>query len=328
MTKAINWGIIGPGKIAHKFAQDLAQIESARLSAVLSRSEERAKEFAQAYEAPHAYADPSAFLTCPELDIVYVATPHSHHYEHTMRCLRAGVPVLCEKAFALNSAQAREMTGLAREKGVFLMEALWTRFLPSTLKVLELIEQGAIGRPLSVKADFGFKAQPDPEGRLFSPSLAGGALLDIGIYPVFLAYLILGQPDKLQAMAQFSPTGVDQELGVLFHYDNGSMAHLHATLQALTKTEAFIYGEEGTIHWHTRWHEPTSFSLISPEGRLSNFHFDWEGNGYIYEAKEAMRCLREGLQESPLWPLQQTEGLMALLDQVRSAIGLKYPGEA
>lgn len=327
MSKTYNWGIIGPGKIAHKFAQDLAGLDNARLSAVASRSQERAAEFARQYGAPYAYGSYEALMDCPELDIVYIATPHSAHYANTLLCLQAGMPVLCEKAFAFNATEARQMIQTARAKNLFLMEALWTRFLPTTQKILELLQSDAIGRVISVKADFGFKAPFDPDSRLFNAELAGGALLDIGIYPAFIAYLMMGKPATIQAAARIGQTNVDEEIGMLFQMADGRMAHLHATLLAHTKTEAYIYGERGTIHMHTRWHEPSHFSLIGEDRRPQNFHFDYPSNGYAYEAQEVMRCLSKGLTESPSWPLDHTLELMEILDTVRAKVGLTYPGE-
>ena len=327
MSKIYNWGIIGPGKIAHKFAQDITKLDNAKLSAVASRSQDRAEQFARQYGAPYAYDSYEAMLECPELDVIYIATPHSEHYKNTMLCIEACIPVLCEKAFAFNVKEAKEMVELARSKQVFLMEALWTRFLPTTQKILELIQADAIGRVISVKADFGFKAQFDPNSRLFNRDLAGGALLDIGIYPVFIAYLMMGRPERIQAMAKFGQTGVDEELGVLFEMADGRMAHLHSTLLAHTKTEAFIYGEKGTIHIHTRWHEPTHFSLIGEDRRPQNFNFEYNSNGYDYEAREVMRCLNEGITESPLWSLARTLELMETHDRIRAEIGLTDPGE-
>ncbi|MCB0556904.1 MAG: Gfo/Idh/MocA family oxidoreductase [Phaeodactylibacter sp.] len=328
MTKTYNWGIIGPGKIAHKFAQGIDKLPDARLHAVASRSEERARAFARQYGAPHFYGNYEDILSCPDLDAVYIATPHTSHHENTLMCLRVGIPVLCEKPFAMNARQVQEMIATAREHNTFLMEALWTRFLPTTLKTLELISNGAIGQVLSVKADFGFKADFDPQGRLFNPALGGGSLLDIGIYPVFLALLILGKPDTLKALARIGSTGVDEECGILFQYENGCMAHLHSTILARTKTEAFIYGELGAIHLHTRWHEPTSMSLVHNDGRPEDFRFDWKTNGYAYEAQEVMRCLEQGLKESPILPLSFSLDLMELLDAIRREIGLTYPGES
>ena len=324
MAKTYNWGIIGPGRIAHKFAQDLDKLPNARLHAVASRSEERARAFALQYGAPHAYGAYEEITTCPDLDVVYIATPHPGHRDNAVMCLQAGIPVLCEKAFAMNSRQVQEMVDAARANDTFLMEALWTRFTPSTTKALELIGHGMIGDVLSVKADFGFRAAYDPNSRLFNPALGGGSLLDIGIYPVFLALLILGKPAEIQAAAHLGATGVDEELGMLFKYTGGQLAHLHSTLRAFTKTEAFIYGERGAIHLHTRWHEPTTLSLILEDRRPQDYRFDYHTNGYSYEAEEVMHCLEHGLKESPLLPLSFSQDLMAVLDGVRGKIGLEY----
>lgn len=324
MATTFHWGIIGTGKIATHFADDIAITEGAQLHAVLSRSQERASTFGQHYRAPHAYNDLSSFVQCPGLDAVYIATPHTSHCRYTLECLAASVPVLCEKPFAMNSEEARSMVDAARRNDVFLMEALWTRFLPTTLQLLSLIESGRLGRILSVKADFGFPAKYDPEGRLFNPALGGGALLDIGIYPVFLALLLLGEPQTIKAMAQFAPTGVDVDTGVLLQYADGRMAHLHCSLLARTKTEAFIYGERGTVHIHSRWHEPTSMSFIGPEGRPENFHFDWKGKGYTYEMEAVMKAIQHGEKESVQWPLAQSLLLTATLDRIREEMGLSY----
>lgn len=324
MAKTYNWGIIGPGKIAHKFAQDLDKLPNARLHAVASRSEERARAFALQYGAPHAFGTYEAITSCPGLDVVYIATPHPGHRDNAIMCLNAGIPVLCEKAFAMNSRQVQEMVDAARANDTFLMEALWTRFTPSTTKALELIGHGRIGDVLSVKADFGFRAAYDPNSRLFDLALGGGSLLDIGIYPVFLALLILGKPAEIQAVAHIGATGVDEELGMLFKYEGGQLAHLHSTLRAFTKTEAYIYGERGAVHLHTRWHEPTTLSLILEDRRPQDYRFDYHTNGYSYEAEEVMHCLKHGLKESPLLPLSFSQDLMAVLDGVREKIGLEY----
>ena len=328
MTKKYNWGVIGPGRIAHKFAEDLDLLPQAHLHAVASRSEERAREFALQYGATHYYGSYDEIAHCPDLDVVYIATPHTGHCEATLMCLEAGIPVLCEKPFAMNSREVGRMASLAREKGVFLMEAIWTRFLPTIEKTLELIEAGEIGRVKSVKADFGFKAKFDPAGRLHNPELGGGALLDIGIYPVFLALLILGKPDQSRALAHLGVTGVDEEVGILFHYHSGQMAHLHASVQTNTKTEAFIYGDEGVIQIETRWHGPSSLSLWRFGERPRNFSFDYRGHGYEYEAEEVMRCLEMGKTESDRLPLSFSEDLIALLDDLRLQIGLRYAADA
>lgn len=322
--KTYNWGIIGLGRIAHKFAKDLQVAEHMKLHAVASRSEERAKQFAEQYNAPHYYDSYEALMDCPDLDVVYIATPHHAHHTCAIMCLNHKIPVLCEKPFAMNSEQVAQMIETARANDTFLMEALWTRFLPTTLEILQLIEADTIGKVLSVKADFGFNAPYNPESRLFNPELGGGALLDIGIYPVFLALLVLGKPDQIKAMASFGTTGVDEDCGILFNYDNGAMAHLHATFRVKTKTEAFIYGEKGTIHIHSRWHEPSWFSVIDDSGRPSNHHFDYNNTGYLYEALEVVKCLEEGKKESDLLPLSFSQDLINLLDRIRMEAGINY----
>jgi len=323
--KTINWGIIGLGRIAHKFAQDLAILPNAKLHAVASRSQERAQAFADTYKAPHAFGSYEAIVNCPDLDVVYIATPHVSHFENTLLCLRHKIPVLCEKPFAMNLTQVQKMVMTAHEEETFLMEALWTRFLPTTQKALEWIYNDKIGAVHAVKADFGFKPDFDPQSRLFNINLGGGSLLDIGIYPVFLALLVLGKPDQIKAFANIGKTGVDEEMGALFYYENGKMAHLHSTIRATTKTEAFIYGERGTIHIHTRWHEPSSMTLLLNGDRPQHLTFDEAGNGYQYEAEEVMQCLTQQKQESELLPLQFSVDLMTLLDDIRQEAGISYP---
>ena len=324
MNKTYNWGIIGPGGIAHKFAQDLAAVPGARVAAVLSRNQERAKLFAAEYEAPYTYDHIDDFLACPELDVIYIATPHSSHAEFAMACLRANKPVLCEKPWAMNIAQAEQMVALARERKVFLMEALWTRFMPDTKKILALIAEGIIGEVESVKADFGFRYNGPTTGRLLAPDLGGGALLDIGIYPAFLAQLLLGSPSKIQAAMRPASTGVDIETSAILSYGQDQLANLHCTLGANTKTEAFIYGSKGTIHWHGRWHEPSSFSVLLPDQGPANHFFDYDTFGYNYEAQEVQECLEQGLTECPLLPLDFSLALTRLLDGIRKEAGIVY----
>ena len=327
MQKIYNWGIIGLGKIANKFAQDISSLPNAKVYAVASRSLEKAQQFAQQYEANYAYGSYEELMQCPNLDVVYIATPHVFHKEHSLLCLGHNIPVLCEKPFALNRSEVDEMIQMARQTDTFLMEALWTRFLPTTKKILSIIESGQLGKIYAIKADFGFKAAFDPDGRLYNPHLAGGSLLDIGIYPVFLALLLLGPPDDLKAFAKFSTTGVDEECQIIFNYQTGQTANLHSTIRSLTKTEAFIYGEKGSIHIHTRWHEPSSFTLIINDQRPKHFQFNYTGNGYYFEAEEVMQCLEDQQKESQLLPLDFSVQLIQLLDRIRKEISLSYPNE-
>ncbi len=327
MPSPFHWGILGLGNIAAKFAIALEAIPEARLSAVASRDQDRAAAFAQQHGAPHAYGSYADLLTCPELDAVYIATRHVSHAELSVMCLRAGIPVLCEKPWAMHADEARYMVDTAQQHKTFLMEAIWTRFLPTTQKVLELLQSDAIGRIVGLKADFGFRTEGEKPVRLFDPALGGGALLDIGIYPVFLAQLLLGDPVNVKAMSVLSPRGIDLDTGVVLRYPGEVLAHLHCTLQAKTKTEAFIYGEKGTIHIHTRWHEPTSLSLLRIGERPELFHFDYVSNGYNYEAEAVMRCVAAHQTECPELPLDFSLRLTMLLDRIRAEAGIVYPGD-
>ncbi len=323
----INWGIIGLGKIAKKFATDIQVVDQANLYAVASRSQEKATTFKEEFGAIHAFGSYEALLNCAGLDAVYIATPHVFHYENTMMCLEASLPVLCEKPFAMNQAQVKSMIAKAKAENLFLMEALWTSCLPSTLEAKKIIEQGELGEIISIRADFGFKAPVDLDARLYNRSLGGGALLDIGIYPVFLALMILGYPQKITAVAKLGKTAVDEEIGIILEYEQGAMSHLHATILTKTKTEAFIYGTKGTLHLHERWFTPTTMTLtlFEDENQPRTIDFNSTSGGFEYEIAEASRCLIEGKKESDLMPLSQSWKLIQLLDAVRSKIGLVYP---
>ena len=325
MAKIFNWGIIGTGKIAHKFAEDLKVVKNAHLSAVASRSVGKAQQFAQQYNATFFYGSYKEILSCPDLDAVYIATPHVRHCENTLMCLEHQIPVLCEKPLAMNSGQVQRMVSLARFQKTFLMEALWTRFIPSITKTLELIESKVIGDVLSVKADFGFKAEFDPDSRLFNPGLGGGSLLDVGIYPVFLSLLLLGKPNSIKAMANIGPTRVDESCGILLQYPNHKMALLHSSIVAETETTALICGEKGNIRINSRWHEPTSITLLLDGEDPKDIFFEYSSNGYSYEIEEVIKCLSEGKTESDLLSLDFSLDLIELLDEIRLKAGIFYP---
>ncbi len=325
MKTSFNWGIIGPGQIASQFAQDLSFVKGARVHAVASRSIERAALFAKQYEAPYYYGDYQSIVDCPDLDAVYIATPHAGHFDNTILCLEKGIPVLCEKPLAINFRQVELMVATARRSQTFLMEALWTRFLPSIRKMLALIRAGEIGEVQGVKADFGFRANVPADHRVFNKALGGGALLDIGIYPAFLSLLLFGRPLEIKAMARIGSTGVDEDTHVLLRYPGGQLTQLHCSLISETKREAFIYGEEGTIHLHSEWYQPTSLSLLRPNAEPAYFEFENKGRGYHYEAAEVMQCIAAKKIESDVLPHAFSTDLMLLLDSIRREIGLIYP---
>ncbi|GAB3945934.1 Gfo/Idh/MocA family oxidoreductase [Spirosoma harenae] len=318
------WGILGPGRIAHKFAQDLLTLPEAQLYAVASSDLQRANEFAETYNIPHAFGSYEELLTLPDLDVVYVATPHVKHHEHVMMLLNGGKAVLGEKPFAMNGDQVREMVETARSKGVFLMEALWSRFMPGIEFALDLVKSGAVGKVVSLKADFGFRAPFLPEKRLFNKELGGGSLLDIGIYPLFLSYLFLGKPKTIKASATFGSTNVDEQCGMVLTYSDGQLALLDSTILAATDCLGLIQGETGQIRIQSRFHETKGIVLKQEDQTTSPFEFNRETHGYDYEARHVMQCLAEGKTESPLWSLDDSLNLMELLDAVRAEAGIVY----
>lgn len=329
MTKKIHWGIIGPGRIARKFADDLRLLPNAQLHAVASTSIDRAKGFAAEYGAPHAYGRYEDIVHCPDLDIVYVATPHVLHCENTLLCLEHGLSVLCEKPFAMNYTDAHRMVSAARRNQVFLMEALWSRFIPAVDHALTLVADGAIGDLHTVQSDFGFKMPFDPAHRIFNKALGGGSLLDIGIYPVLLSLFAFGKPapDDIRAAATFTTTQVDESCAFSFQFPQNRLALGHSTVAATTPVEARLYGTEGTILLHSRWHHTQRLTLSTYVGREQEhrvIEMPYEGWGYAFEAAHVMKCLQEGRQESDLVPLDFTLDLAETLDTIRGLIGLKY----
>ncbi|MBC7570656.1 MAG: Gfo/Idh/MocA family oxidoreductase [Spirosoma sp.] len=318
------WGILGPGHIAHKFAKDLQTLPDAQLYAVASTDQPRADAFAQEYGMTHAFGTYDGLLTLPDLDVVYVATPHVKHHDNVLMLLKGGIPVLGEKPFAMNSQQVREMVDTARAKQVFLMEALWSRFMPVIQRAKQLVDDGAIGTVTGVRADFGFAAPFLPDRRLFNKSLGGGSLLDIGIYPLFWSYLMLGMPERVKASAIFGHTGVDEQCGMVLTYPNGELAMLDSTLRTTTPCEAFVHGTGGQIRVHSRWHETIGLTLERSGHDPEPMTFPRQTFGYDYEAVHVMQCLAEGRTESPVWSLIDSLNLMTLLDTVRAEAGIVY----
>lgn len=327
--KTYNWGIIGMGRIARKFADDLKLLPNARLHAVASTSLERAEAFAGEYGAAHAYGRYEDIIHCPDLDVVYVATPHVLHCENTLLCLENGIPVLCEKPFAMNAVQARRMVEAARKNRVFLMEALWSLFIPGVRKAFDLVSQGEIGELHTIKADLGFFMPFDPDSRVYNKTLGAGALLDLGIYPTMLSLAMFGQParEDIYAMATFTQTDVDESCAFMFRYPNKRMMLGHCTISANTSLTAALYGTEGSILLHPRWHHTPKLTVSRYEGRTEHKHdidLPYEGHGYHYEAAHVMECLEKAMLESDIASLELTLGLTETLDAVREEIGLEY----
>jgi predicted dehydrogenase len=327
MPKKFNWGVLGAGKIAGKFATDLATIPHANLYAVGSRSLAKATDFAKQFGFQKAFPSYEAMLQDPDLDIVYIATPHVFHCENTLQCLSYQKAVLCEKPLAINAREVRKMIAASKANKTFLMDALWTICLPHILEAKNMVESGRLGKLVSLRADFGFNADFDPKSRLFDINLGGGALLDIGIYPLMLSLLLFGKPKKITAAAIIGKTNVDEDIAMTLHYGGAQSAHLHASLLARTPVEAYIYCEKGYIHIPTRFHERVKgLTLLEYDGLKESFiPYDYQVKGYKYEAEELMRCLEEGKLESDLVPHQFSLDLMELMDEIRQQIGVVYP---
>ena len=329
MADKIRWGILGCGNIAKKFAADLRMVKEAELVAVASRDEQRARDFAEQFGAVQIYTDYES-LAKSSIDVIYVATPHGFHYKHVMLCLRFRKAVLCEKAFALNSRQASEMISFARENQIFLMEAFWSKFLPQYKKVIELLDGGLIGDVRWFQADFGFKS-PDPAPqRLYDPLLGGGALLDIGIYPVFFAQSLFGKPTAIAASITAYPTGVDEQICMSLVHPGNVISSLTATFAVDTPVQAVIAGTLGRIELRNRFHNPASsiFLIIGKDGKPEEQEvYREDGFGYQFEAQHVTDCLLRGLTESPVMTHQDTLDLMETLDAVRKICGIEYEAD-
>ena len=326
--KTIRWGILGAGRIARKFATDLKLVEDAELIAVGSRSQRSAEEFNKEFPVKYCHDSYEALAQNPEVDVIYIATPHNSHYENTLLCLQHNKAVLCEKPFAMNARQANEMISLAREKKVFLMEALWTKFQPHFKKMQEMIGQGMLGEIRSVLVNFGFiPPEPVPK-RLFDPALGGGTLMDIGIYNVFMALNTLGKPDHIDAVMTPAPTGVDEMCAVTFRYKSGALAQLFSTFASNLATDADIGGTRGRIRLTSRFYETSSGVEYFP-GRVESrqvIPLEKEvGFGYQYEARHVNECLRNGLTESDVMSFADTMLLIETLDKIREIAGIHYP---
>lgn len=327
-AKPIRWGICGTGTIANAFAKGLTVLPDATLQAVGSRSRETAGRFARKHGAKRAHATYEALAADPEVDVVYIASPHSCHKDNTLLFLDAGKPVLCEKPFALNRAQAETMVARARGRNLFLMEAMWTRFLPAVAAVRKLLDEGAIGEVRMVQADFGFRTEWEAGNRILDPCYGGGSLLDVGVYCVALASMVYRRPPcTLTSQAFIGETGVDEQAALLLGYDHGALAVLSCAVRTETPQEAWIMGTEGMVQLHAPFWCARKATLHRPGRKPRTLAPRFEGNGYNYEAAAVHACLRQGLLESPLMPLDETLAILDVMDRARTHWGLEYPGE-
>jgi predicted dehydrogenase len=316
MTEPVGWGLIGTGWIADSFAADLEFTDSGRAAAVGSRHLDSANRFADRFDIPNRHASYEALVADPDVDVVYVATPHPMHHANALLALRAGKAVLVEKPFTMNAAEAQELVAVARAEGLFLMEAMWTRFLPHIAEIRRLLAEGVLGDIVTVTADHGQWFAKDRDFRLFAPELGGGALLDLGVYPVSFASMVLGTPDRIVTLIDPAFTGVDGQTSMLFGYASGAQAILTCTLSAKSPTRGAIVGTDARIELDGEFYAPTSFTLISRTEEETHFEAPHAGRGLWHQAEEVARCLREGLLESRLMPLEESVSIMQTMDAV------------
>lgn len=364
----VRWGVIGTGVVARGFAEDLALVPGAVLSAVASRDPERGRAFAAALAIARVHQSVEALALDESVDVVYVASPHDRHRDHATRCLSAGKAVLCEKPLALNGAECREIIAQARSSGRFCMEAMWMRFQPLVLKARELARSGELGQIRLLTADFGYPTPFHPESRFFDPAKGGGTLLDRGVYLLSLAHFLLGPPADALGFPSIGSAGVDEQSAITLRYDGGALAVLTASLRSRLRNEATIIGTKGRVVLHDPFYAPRRMTLVrhdEPEGqaagpspspsrwktrlkrsrtlrrafetlgrpalrllrRGTTFTYDSPGHGYEHEAAEVVRCIRAGMLESPLIPLDESQRILDLMDRLRQSWGLAFPGE-
>lgn len=327
MAETVRWGILGPGKIARRFAADLAGEPGAQIVAVGSRDLERARTFAADFGVDRAHGSYAELAADAQVDAVYIASPHSGHHAHTLLCLAAGKHVLCEKALAVNASQAVEMIAAARNRKRVLMEAMWMRFLPLFGRIREMVGRGDLGEVRLLQADFGFRAAFDPLSRLFDPSLAGGTLLDLGVYPVSLAHMLLGKPLSIQCTANLADTGVDEELGAVLHHPGGGLTVMATSFRADTPREAVIVGTAGRLRIRTPWWGASRMEFTAEGGQGTAVEVHEPHRGLAHQAEAFMDLIRQGRLESAVMPLDESLTVMQTMDEMRRQAGVVYPGE-
>ncbi|MHA7219003.1 Gfo/Idh/MocA family protein [Arthrobacter sp. MDT1-48-3] len=332
--RPIRWGVVATGSIAARVVQDLALLDDAVLHAVSSRSEASARAFALRFGFTTSYWDAAGaagydrLLADPAVDVVYIATPHTQHHAVALAALHAGKNVLCEKPITMDAEQARELADLARERGLFLMEAVWTRFLPSFRRALQIVRSGEIGTVRWLQADLCFTAPVDPASRLWDPAAGGGALLDLAVYPLTWALGVLGEPGAVAARGTLTPEGVDLQNALTLTYDDGAHAQLTTSIGAESPSVVTISGTEGWLRSSTPLFNPAELVVQPRRGTLRTERFEVFGSGFVYELREVTRCLQAGLTESPFMTTAESVRMMEVLDEARRQIGLRYPSDA
>jgi len=324
MARTYKWGILGPGKIAHRFAEAIRNVSGSSVYAVASRDVTRAEEFARTHNVPVIHENYEALIKDSSVDIIYIATPHSFHHRQAILCLKNKKPVLCEKPLSVNYKSTLEMVTAARSNNTFMMEAMWTRFMPATRKVLELIKSGKIGEVKYIRGDFGDLFPFDPASRVYDLKLGAGSILDIGIYPLFLILLILGKPDEIKSFAHLAETGADNLASAMLYYNSGQIATILSSTILHTPITAEIMGIGGTIALHSFWYNTKSLSLSKMGEVPHHFNVPYEGNGFEFQIEEVMGCLDRGEKESKLMSLDFTLLLSKTMDEICRQCGIQY----
>jgi predicted dehydrogenase len=323
----LRWGIIGPGKISDKFVEDLSRMPQHAIVAVASRDGMKARHFAVRHQIPKSYDQHTALFNDQNIDIVYIGTPHHVHADLSIQAMKNGKHVLCEKPLAVNKQQVQEMILCSKENNVFLMEALWSRFNPSIVDILSRIKNGEIGDVNYIHADFSFAGNlDDHHSRLVNMDLAGGALLDVGIYPIFLCYAILGLPNSIQSSSRFHQTGADIQTAAIFTYDH-ALAHVMGGFASTTDSPAAICGTKGRIEIHSRWHDAGGYTVIKGEAK-EVVELPTIGHGFMPEIDECYRMISQQKIESVSWSHQASLDLISVMDEIREQVGLRYPFES
>lgn len=328
MENKIRWGIISTGHISGRFAEALAILPEAELAAVASRTQESADEFAKEYNVPKAYATYQELADDPDIDAIYIGTPHTFHLDNTVMCMRKGKAVLCEKALTINADEAREMVRVAREENVFLMEAMIPRHIPLLKNVLHWIDDGRIGEVRMVKATRCARGEFIEGARQLNPELGGGSLLDVGVYVISFASQIFGKaPIESIGLSHIGEVGSDEQGVAILKYDKGEIADLSFALRTNAVDEAYILGTDGYIKVHDLFAVPTKASLVINNEEVDVLEEAIVGNALNYEAEEVMRCMKEGLKESPYMPLDESIEIMEIMDKIREPWGLVYSND-
>jgi predicted dehydrogenase len=326
--QSFNWGIIGPGNIAHDFAKDLKYIRQPRqqIKAVLAHREVSGDAFAKEFNVPYHFTKAKNFFAVKdEIDAVYIATPHTLHFDMALECLQNGIPVLCEKPVTINAKQLKALVKASAKYKCFLMEGMWVRLLPSLKRVSDLLKEKVIGNIISVNANMSYHAPYDPKSRYFNPDLGGGSLLDLGIYPLFLAIMVLGKPPVVKAIGKLSSKGIDECCAALLQYRQGQYAMIESSLIAQTNLTATIYGERGTIKIPGPWNEkPPHIEVTFYDGTTVNYPCKWKGHGFQYEVEEAVHCIIKKKTESDMLPHQLSLDVMETMDEIRKQVHVKY----